>query len=148
MPRFTLINKLDVSVRIMQPTGFGGDCITRPLAAQHLSLFHLPDIYADRKISIQPEGPWSKTVSFNIDEISALTLAVKRRLHLASLAHVVTRSAPEYSVWLPPQEIGLYFETDFFDKSYIVVKGFKTDSYALVNTDIQVRIFSFYFTTC
>ena len=138
MPRFTVINKLDVCVKIMQPTGFGGDSITLPLTAQHLNLYHLPDIYADRKISIQPEGPWSRTVAFNIDEIGALTLAIKRKQYLASLPHVVTRSSPEYSVLLPPQEIGLYLETDFFDKSHIVVKGFRADSYALINTNIQV----------
>ena len=48
MPRFTVINKLDVPVKIMQPTGFGKDSLTLCLAAQHLNLYHLPDVYSDR----------------------------------------------------------------------------------------------------
>ena len=116
MPRFTVINKLDVGVKIIQPTGFGGESIVLHLPSDHLCLYHLPDVYSDRKVFIQPDGPWSRSVPFNVDEVGALTLAIKRRHHLASLAHVVTRSAPEYSVNFPPQEIGLYLETDFFDK--------------------------------
>jgi SHR-binding domain of vacuolar-sorting associated protein 13 len=118
MPRFTVVNKLDVGVKIMQPTGFGRESVTLHLSPQHLCLYHLPDVYADRKVSLQPEGSWAKSVAFNLDEIGALTLSVKRKQHLASLSHVVTRSAPEYSVSFPPQEIGLYLETDFFDKRY------------------------------
>ena len=90
MPRFTVINKLDVGVKIMQPTGFGGDSITLPLTAKHLSLYHLPDVYADRRVSIQPDGPWSKTVAFNIDEIGGFNELIRIEIDYAlSWNHVM-----------------------------------------------------------
>lgn len=113
MPRFTVINKLTSNIKLMQPTGFGGESLSVALSARNICLYHLPDVYADRKVSIQLEessafaSPWSKTVAFNIDEIGALTLSVKRKHYLANMAHVVTRSSPVYSVVLPAHEIGI-----------------------------------------
>jgi hypothetical protein len=74
MPRFTVVNKLASNIKLMQPTGLG-ESLSVPLSAKNICLFHLPDVYADRKISIQLEessafaSPWAKTVAFNIDEI-------------------------------------------------------------------------------
>lgn len=118
VPRFIIINKLDVGVKLMQPSGFGRESSTLHLPSQRLCAYHLPDVYSDRKVSVQPNGAWTKSIPFHVDEVGAMTLAVKRKHHLATLPHVVTRSAPEYSVSFPPREIGLYLETDFFDKRY------------------------------
>ena len=122
VPRFIIINKLDVGVKLMQPSGFGRESSTLHLPSQRLCAYHLPDVYSDRKVSVQPNGAWTKSIPFHVDEVGAMTLAVKRKHHLATLPHVVTRSAPEYSVSFPPREIGLYLETDFFDKRYVLVR--------------------------
>jgi SHR-binding domain of vacuolar-sorting associated protein 13 len=119
VPRFIIINKLDAGVKMMQPSGFGRESSTLHLPSQRLCAYHLPDVYSDRKVSVQPYGSWAKSIPFHVDEVGAMTLAVKREHHLATLPHVVTRSAPEYSVSFPPREIGLYLETDFFDKRYV-----------------------------
>lgn len=119
VPRFIIINKLDVGVKVMQPSGFGRESSTLHLPSQRLCAYHLPNVYSDRKVSVQPYGSWAKSIPFHVDEVGAMTLAVKREHHLATLPHVVTRSAPEYSVSFPPREIGLYLETDFFDKRYV-----------------------------
>lgn len=128
VPRFIIINKLDVGVKLMQPSGFGRESSTLHLPPQRLCAYHLPDVYSDRKVSVQPNGAWTKSIPFHVDEVGAMTLAVKRKHHLATLPHVVTRSAPEYSVSFPPREIGLYLETDFFDKRYVHVR-----TYAIIN---------------
>jgi hypothetical protein len=111
---------------MMQPSGFGRESSTLHLPSQRLCAYHLPDVYSDRKVSVQPYGSWAKSIPFHVDEVGAMTLAVKREHHLATLPHVVTRSAPEYSVSFPPREIGLYLETDFFDKRYVRVTCVQT----------------------
>jgi hypothetical protein len=80
MPRFTVVNKLASNIKLMQPTGFGGESLSVPLSARNICLYHLPDVYADRKVAIQLEessavaSPWCKTVAFNIDEIGTFIL--------------------------------------------------------------------------
>lgn len=142
LPRYTIVNALknDRLVKIIQPDGFvegkgGGDVIITPNA---LISYHLPVLFGERKMSLQLEGPWKKTVPFNIDQIGTFTLEVKRHFDLASIPHVNTRGAPEYSVELPANRtIGIFFETDWGEKN-IVVKGFQKGGFAEQETDIKV----------
>ena len=108
MPRFVVINALDTDIRVAQPTGFGGKSRDVSVSAGHLCPFHLPDIYGDRRLAIQLEGPWKRTVAFGIDQISAHTLAVKRKADLAALPHVQTRNQAVYKQRFPPREVGLW----------------------------------------
>ena len=58
-------------------------------------------------------------------------------MDLSTIPHVNTRGIAEYSIALPPQEIGIYFETDWHEHN-IVVKSFRKNSYASTQTDIQI----------
>ncbi len=49
----------------------------------------------------QVDGPYGRTVAFDIDQIGVFTMEIKRRVDLASIQHVNTRGAPEYTVILP-----------------------------------------------
>lgn len=138
MPRFAVINKLEVPVRMQQPTGFAGRRLEVPVSADHVRPFHLPDCNGDRKLAIKvAEGDWDHTVAFSVDNLGAHTLAVKHMVNLSTQDHINTRGQAEYISHLPPQEIGLYLETDWQEEN-IVVKGYKRGSYASTDTDIQV----------
>ena len=138
MPKFVLINKLDVSIKLQQSTGFTGERTEMEIQAGTLCPFHLPSVFSERCLSIQVDGPWNRTDTFGIESHGKNTLLVKRKSDVASLAHVNTRDAPEYTVNFPPQqEIGIWFETDWGENN-IVVKNYRTNSWAYEQTDIQI----------
>eukprot|EP01035_Chromulina_nebulosa_P017521 gene17521-23082_t len=140
VPKFVVVNKLNSSIRLLQPVGFtespkeievsGFGCI-RP--------FHLPELFGERKLRLLVDGPWQKTVPFNLDQIGGYTLLVKKKTNLASLHHVNTRGAPEYTVTFPGglTEIGIWFETDWGEQN-TVVKSILDNSYASKQTDIHI----------
>jgi hypothetical protein len=137
MPRFIIVNNLNINMKVIQPTLFGGDGKEDYVSADCLRPFHLPDIEGDRALAIRVDGQWNRTVPFDIYQTGTYTLATTRHVDLINLPYVNTRGAPEYSVFFPPQEIGLWFETDWGERR-IVVKGLKPGSFCAKQTDIQI----------
>lgn len=140
LPRFAIINKLPMSLGVIQPKGFSDESVQEvEVSANHLRPFHLPEMFGDRKIALQVGGPYCRSVAFDIDQIGVFTMEIKKKTDLASIQHVNTRGAPEYSVTLPTgaKYIGIGFETDWGEEN-IVVKSLKPESFAAVCTDIQV----------
>jgi hypothetical protein len=121
----------------LQPTGYSGKFIDIPVTKGHLKPFHFPDANSERKLSVQVEDLFDKSVVFGVDFLGEQIISVSRRQELSSIVHFNTRGMEEYDVSLPAHEIGLYFETDWQEHS-IVVKGFKKNSFAANQTDIQI----------
>ena len=135
-PRFVVFNKLSRSVKIIQINGFLYEKVPVEVSGGHLSPFHLPAMFGERKLAVDVEGPWSTSVSFDIDQIGSYSLRLRRRTDTSVLHHILTRGNPEYDVVLPPGEVGLWFETDWTNKQ-IVVMRMKPGKYAATRTDIQ-----------
>lgn len=138
LPRFSIVNKLPVNLKILQPTGFAGEAAELDVSAERVRPYHLPAMFGERQIALQLDGGWHRSVAFSIDQIGVFNMEVKRRVNLANIQHVNTRGAPEYSEDLPPMRtLGVYFETDWNEEN-IVVKGFQKGSFAAQSTDIKV----------
>jgi hypothetical protein len=137
LPRFSVVNKLPVSLKALQPTGFSGQASETEISAEKVRPYHLPAMFGERQIALQLDG-WHRSVAFNIDQIGIFNIQLKRRINLAAIQHVNTRGAPEYSVILQPMRtLGIYFETDWGEEN-IVVKSLQKGSYATRNTDVKV----------
>jgi hypothetical protein len=136
VPRFMVVNKLENNIRLLQPVGFTTSQRELEVSAGFIRPFHLPELYGERKLRLQVEGLWTKTVPFDVDQLGSNTLMVKSSFNLASLKHVNTRGSPEYTVHFPNQEIGVWFETDWGEQN-TVVKRIVDDKYAAKSTDIQ-----------
>lgn len=137
LPKFVAVNRTKHRLQLHQPMGLGTADVHIDVSPNHMRPFHLPALFGERQLMIELEGAWQRTVAFNLDQIGVYTLRVKRHIDLASLRHVNTRIAPEYNMFFPPKEIGIWFETDW-GESNIVVKSFKPGSYAATSTEIQV----------
>ena len=138
LPLYTITNKTSFQLKILQPTGFSGEMLETEISSMHIKPYHLPAIFGERKVAFQIEGSWSRTVPITLNDLVGSTLEVKRYVDLASIQHVNTRGASEYSVNLPPKnKIGIYFETDWGEEN-IVVKALQAGSFAAKETDIQV----------
>lgn len=138
LPRFSIVNKLPVNLKILQPTGFAGEAADLDVSAERVRPYHLPAMFGERQIALQLDGGWHRSVAFSIDQIGVFNMEVKRRVNLANIQHVNTRGAPEYSEVVPPMRtLGVYFETDWGEEN-IVVKGFQKGSFAALSTDIKV----------
>lgn len=135
-PRFVVVNKLPKRVTLMQTNGFTYDDIKIvDVSSDHLTTFHLPSVYGERQLCIQMEGPWSRSVLFDVDHIGTHTFNITPEINFDKL-HVNTRGAPIYDVILDPGEVGLYFETDWGGQD-IIVKRVRPGSFAARKTDIQ-----------
>ena len=138
LPRFSIVNKLPVALKILQPTGFAGQAAEVEISAEKVRPYHLPAMFGERQISLLLDGGWHRSVAFNIDQIGVFNMQVKRRINLATIQHVNTRGAPEFQEILPPlRTLGVYFETDWGEEN-IVVKSLQKGSYAANNTDIKI----------
>lgn len=138
MPRFVIMNRLEMNIKLLQPTGFVGELCEMDVKARHFRPFHLPALFGERSLAIEVEGPWNRTVFFEIEAIGTSTLRVLHRLDLGALPHVNTRGLPDYEVSLRPEDdVGIWFETDWEEKN-IVVKTFRPGSFAHEETDIQI----------
>lgn len=137
VPKFIIVNRLSRNIRFHQPVGFA-ESKRIEVSAAHWRPFHLPELYGERKLRLQVEGPYTKTVAFEVDQVGGNTLMVKKSFDLATLEHVNTRGAPEFTVHFPPNtELGISLETDW-GEVHTVVKHIKPEKYAGKNTDIQV----------
>ena len=155
-PKFLIVNKLPYNVKMLQPTGIVGEFDgSFHVLSNHRKPFHLPSIYGKRKLSVDLEGSWRPSVMFNVDMTGEFSLVVKKQIPLASIPHIITRQAI-FSVSLPPQELGIWFETGLFINGYysehpqdffrtldwkqtdIVVKAVRSGHYVSNYTDIQV----------
>lgn len=138
LPRFTVVNRLPMNLKIVQPNGLGDESSDVDVLAGHLRPYHLPGMYGERIIAVQLEGSWRKTVAFSLDHIGSFTLEAKRHLDLASIPHVNTRGAPEYTVEIPKSKVvGITFETDWGEEN-IVVKSLQPGCFAARETEIRV----------
>ncbi len=143
LPRFTFVNRLPVGIRVIQADGFGEEGQEsrrheKIVTAGHAKTYHLPVLFGERKLLMKIDGPWQTTVPISIDHIGFFSLEVHKHFDLASIPHVNTRGAPEYSVVLPSNTtIGLAFETDWGEEN-IVVKSLQIGSFAARETDIKV----------
>ena len=138
MPRFVIMNRLEFDFKLLQPTGFVGDLLPVDVKAKHFICYHLPSVFGERSLAIELEGPWNRTVFFDIEAVGTSTLRVMHKLDLAKVDHVNTRGLPNYEVTLRPEDdIGIWFETDWEEKN-IVVKSFRHGSFAHEETDIQI----------
>jgi len=144
MPRFILDNRIGVPLNFTQPAGFMGETeqwreramVIKPM---HYCPFHLSDMYTQRSLSIQYEGPYSRTVFFRVEDIGTHTMKANYALDLATVPHVNTRDAPEYTVIFPAdKDIGLFLETDWGENN-IVVREFRAGGFAYTETDMQLR---------
>eukprot|EP00981_Chlorochromonas_danica_P005995 scaffold1244_cov162-Ochromonas_danica.AAC.31 len=137
-PRYVVVNRLDCQLKVLQASGIAGEMTEVEVSSNHVRPYHLPALYGEHAISLQAEGPWKKTVFFKIDQIGAFTLEAKRYIDLATIPHVNTRGAPEYTEYIPPSRtVGIFFETDWGEEN-IVVKAIQNGSYASHDTDIRV----------
>ena len=66
MPRFTIVNNSKRDIELQQPTGFSGDYEKCSLKAGHLRLYHLPDVYSERKLSVQVNSSYQHTLSIHV----------------------------------------------------------------------------------
>ena len=137
LPKFTIVNRLPMQVRLYQPVGLTNASQSIDVHATHIKPCHLPALFGERQLSIQVEGAWHRSVAFDVDQIGVNMLRIKRHVDLASITHVNTRGDAEYKVHFPKGEIGIWFETDWGEEN-IVVKSFRPDSFAVRSTDIQV----------
>lgn len=138
LPKFTVVNKLDAPLRVLQPIGLAGDTKEIEVSAHHMRPYHLPASFAERKLALQVDGSWQRTVEFSIDQIGIYTMEVKRKIDLADIQHVNTRGAAEYNVQIRPMKsLGIYFETDWGEEN-IVVRDIQKGSFAANETDIKV----------
>ncbi len=137
MPRVIVLNNLDLNLKLLQPTGFSGKFREVPVTKGFLRPFHFPDINSEKKLSIKVDGPYQKTTTFGVDFLGEKMIAVTHQQDLSSIVHVNTRGTAEYEVFLPPQEIGLWFETDWQERN-IVVRDYARQSFAANQTDIQI----------
>ena len=136
-PRFVVINNLLLPARIVQVNGFRSEQqVPIDIAHGHLRPFHLPTLFGERQLAIQLNGPWVRSVSFDIDKLGSYTMTINRKTDTSKLNHILTRGAPEYNVTFESGEIGIWFETDWDLK--IVVMRLKTGSYAATRTDVTV----------
>ena len=138
LPRFSVVNKLPISLKVLQPTGFAGEAAEVEVSAERVRPYHLPAMFGERLITLQLEGGWHRSVVFSIDQIGVFNMEIKRRVNLATIQHVNTRGAPEYVEVFPAMRtLGVYFETDWGEEN-IVVKSFQKNSFASTKTDIKV----------
>lgn len=136
LPRFVVVNKLPRRVTLMQTNGFTyDDTKMTEVSSDHLTPFHLPSVYGERQVSLQMEGPWMRSVLFDVDHIGTHIFTVKPELNFEKL-HVNTRGAPIYDVVLDSGEVGLHFETDWGAED-VIVKRVRPGSFAARKTDIQ-----------
>jgi hypothetical protein len=136
-PRFVVINKLLLPARIVQVNGFRSEQqVPIDIAHGHLRPFHLPTLFGERQLAIQLNGPWLRSVSFDIDKLGSYTMTINRKTDTSKFDHILTRGAPEYNVEFESGEIGIWFETDWDLK--IVVMRLKPGSYAATRTDVTV----------
>ena len=146
MPRIIVTNKLTTHLRLLQPAGFQGETEAWVNSAMivlptHSAPVHFPNPYADKALSLQHSGSYQRTVFFGIENIGTHTVRVDHKLDMASIPHVNTRDALEYTVKFPnDKEIGIWFETDWSGDNIVVSDGgVKKGCYAYNETDIQER---------
>ena len=135
-PRFVVVNKMDLNITIIQVNGFMIEKVPILVPAGHMRPFHLPAIFGERKVALDIEGPWLRSIGYDIDRLGSYVIRVRRTLDTSKLEHILTRGSPEYEVTLPPGEVGIWFETDWGNRQ-VVVKRIKPDSAAAKRTDIQ-----------
>lgn len=140
VPKYIIVNKLDRSIRLLQPVGFIDSKKPITVSGSHIKSFHLPELYGEKKIRLQVvDGLYEKSVAFDVDSVGTISLLLKKTVDLATLHHVNTRGAPEFTVYFPKEvnELGIWFETDWGEQN-VVVKSFRAGGYAIKNTDIQI----------
>jgi hypothetical protein len=135
-PRFVIVNKLNQYARVTQINGFFSENIPIDVSPGHLRPFHLPEVFGERQLAVDIEGPWMRSVPFDIDQLGTYVLKLRRQNSTGSLYHIVTRGNLQYDVSIPPGEIGIWFETDW-NHQQIVVRSIRPKSYAATRTDIQ-----------
>jgi hypothetical protein len=119
-PRFVFVNRLPYNIRICQPTAVVGEfneSVT--VQAAHRKAFHLPSVFGKRKVAVQIEGGFARTVLFHIDMTGEFRLLIKREINLATIPHIVTRPA-RFTVYFPATDLGIWFETDWKQKEIVV----------------------------
>lgn len=135
-PRFVVVNKLDLDLKIIQVNGFLFEKIPITIASKHLRPFHLPAAFGERQVAIDISGPWLRSVGFDIDRLGSFSMRIRRTIDTSRLEHILTRGTSEYEVVLPPGEVGIWFETDWGNEQ-VVVKRIRPDSVAATRTDVQ-----------
>jgi hypothetical protein len=135
-PRFVIVNKLTRYARVTQINGFFSENIPIDVLPGHLRPFHLPEVFGERQLAVDIEGPWMRSVPFDIDQLGTYALKLRRQNNTGSLYHIVTRGNLQYDVAIPPGEIGIWFETDW-NHQQIVVRSIRPNSHAATRTDIQ-----------
>lgn len=136
-PRFVVVNRLPVIAQVIQVNGFLHEKVPIQVSPGCMKPFHLPAVFGERQVAIDVDGPWLRSVSFDIDHLGSHTLRIKKWIDPSTLEHIMTRGTPEYDVYLPPgEEFGLWFETDW-DHQQIVVMKIRKGSVAATRTDIQ-----------
>lgn len=135
-PRFVIVNKLNQYARVTQMNGFFSENVPIDVSPGHLRPFHLPKVFGERQLAVDIEGPWMRSVPFDIDQLGTYVLKLRRQNNTGSLFHIVTRGNLQYDVTIPPGEIGIWFETDW-NHQQIVVRSIRPKSYAATRTDIQ-----------
>lgn len=138
LPRFIIVNNLSSNLRVLQPNGFAGEVSETTVLANHIQPYHLPAVFGERQLSLEVDGSWARSVPFSIDQTGVFTVKVQKNIDLASVQHINTRGATEYTVQLPfLKSLGVWFETDWGETN-IVVKSLQPGSFAAIKTDIQV----------
>lgn len=136
-PRFIVVNKLNTPARIIQANGFLFEKVPIEVTPGYLKPFHLPAVFGERKVVIEVDGPWKRSVAFDLDQIGSNILKINRSFEQSNITHILSRGSPEYDVLLPPGEVGIWFETDWFSET-IVVMRIKPDSFASLRTEVQI----------
>jgi hypothetical protein len=142
-PKFAVLNKLDMELQLIQPELFTNVInFVGSVPSNKVLPFHLTNPYSERKLAIRVVGSgedsWKDSVAFSVDQLGSYTMQINKRVQLKSTDYISTRENNEFIVVVPRlKEFGLYFETDW-DATSIVVKGYKANSVAYLETDIQI----------
>lgn len=141
-PRFIVVNKLKQCAWVVQANGFMFEKTPIEVSAGHLRPFHLPAVFGERQLAVEVDGPWHRSVAFDIDRIGTHTLRLRKYVDVSSLHHILTRGAPEYDVVFRACDdktdgVGIWFETDWTHEQ-IVIMRIKPNSLAARKTEVQV----------
>ena len=133
------------SASMSDTTACGDACYVATVHPSEAISFHLPDTRIDRLLRIEYGSSWNLSPSIPADITGEYHLSVDRAMDLRLLNHVSNRAAPVYTVTVPPSpdrewdgELGAWFESEWGERTLIIVKGVKKGSFASYWTDITV----------
>ena len=73
MPHVVIVNNLNHHIKLLQPVGYTGEFRSEfKVLKGTIRPFHFPDILSERKLLIDIEGPYCRTMAFNIDFLGRL----------------------------------------------------------------------------